>query len=156
MSGHVPEFIFKNAVILVDGKREVVKSYNFTGHSHYVDILMLTLAGGKSIAYDSERVKQPQGVLPEPMKDFNTSGARVIHDDGAAWEVSHWWFSQSARQKEPDLYLRLVDGKSGFEEIVYNPQTVKFLNEAEGQPAAQARRQGVKPLRPLQYIRKPE
>lgn len=122
-----PDFIFKNAVVIIDGKREVVKDTYITssgGNHHYAtDELMLRLKGGKKdVMFDYDKVKQPQGTLP----DFIAKGAKIeIQGTGAgAWEIRNFHFEQREVEPAPRLVLQLFREDQGHLRREFNDKTM--------------------------------
>lgn len=111
-----PDFIFKNAVVMVDGKREVVKDFFITSSSdnhHYVtNQLMLRFKSSNNfVTFDSKKIKQPQGTLP----DFIAKGAKILMQGTGteAWEIRNFHFEQRDVEPEPRLVLQLFREDQG-------------------------------------------
>ena len=112
---------------MIDGKREVVKDTYITssgGNHHYAtDELMLRLKSGKKdVMFDWEKVKQPEGALP----DFIAKGAKILMQGSGAvpWEIRNFHFQQREADPAPELVLQLFREDQGHLRRVFDDKTM--------------------------------
>lgn len=150
----IPDFIFRGAIIAVDGREETVKEFSLqtpviNGRPvKGAQSLYIELKSGLALEYDIRRVREIPGRLPE----FIYEGAMIFCKDpipkdkegaqwataaNGAWEVTSYHFEKE--WKTPKLRLLLkrpwVPGK-GILSRHFNPRTMTPLLKDPEAPVA--------------------
>jgi hypothetical protein len=80
-SDDIPDFIFRGAVVSVDGREETVKDFSlqvpFVAGRRMDSVLYLAFKSGKDMVYEAARVKEIPGSVP----DFLKVGAKIFCRD---------------------------------------------------------------------------
>jgi hypothetical protein len=165
----IPEFIFRGAIIAVDGREETIKDYSLqtpviNGRPvKGAQSLYIELKSGLALEYDISRVREIPGRLPE----FIYEGAQIFCKDpipkdkaaarwanaaNGAWEVTNFHFEKDTGKLRLMLKRPWVPGK-GILSRHFNPRTMtQMLKDPDTPPAP------VTPVYELEYdisVKKP-
>lgn len=149
----IPDFIFRGAIISVDGREETVKDFSLqtpviNGRAvKGAQSLYLAFKSGVALEYDVSRVKEIPGKLPE----FIFEGAMIFCKDAipkdkegahwataanGAWEITNYHFEKDGNIQRLRLLMKRpwVPGK-GILSRHFNPRTMtSMLDEPPAPP----------------------
>lgn len=120
----IPEFIYRGAVVSVDGREQTVKDFSLqtpaiaARATRNAKVLHLAFGDGSSLEYDPGRVKEIPGKLPsfiyEGARIFckdpvprNAANARFIKAANGEWEVTGFHFEKDEEDGKSRLRLLL-------------------------------------------------
>jgi hypothetical protein len=139
----IPDFIYRGAIVSVDGREEVVKEFSLqapviSGRPvKGAQSLYLEFASGLAMEYDVGRIRE----IPDMAPGFIKIGARIFCKDpvpanvpnanmlraaNGEWEIVNFHFE--TRQEDNERRLRLFLKRPGMKEGIlsreFNPRTI--------------------------------
>jgi hypothetical protein len=151
----IPDFIFRGAIISVDGREETVKDFSLqtpliNGRAvKGAQSLYLEFKSGLSLEYDVSRIKEVPGKLPEFIYEGamifckdpapkDEEGARWATAANGAWEITNYHFEKDGNIQRLRLLMKRpwVPGK-GILSRHFNPRTMTPMLEEPETSAAE-------------------
>ncbi|MEZ0259929.1 MAG: hypothetical protein ACAH80_02910 [Alphaproteobacteria bacterium] len=142
----IPDFIYRGAIIDVDGCAETVKDFSVqipivNGKRIDAQVLYLQFKSGKDMVFDAKRVKEIPGQAPEFLK----VGAKIFcrdlsqnNNDAYSRATAGEWTVNSVHREDKDhgIYLRVrltrpIEGTRKYMTISrqFNAKTMTAIND---------------------------